>query len=88
MAALVALTIPFTARIRGMLRGLLGGLGLGLAGAGGIGLGLNKMASRVAPDELIIAASLAALTTVICCGATGAVFAFLAERRQRRWEGQ
>ena len=88
MVALVAMTIPFAARTRGLLAGALRGLGLGAAGAGGIALALNKMTGRVEPEALNVATALAFLTSAICCGAAGAIFALLAERRHRRVYGQ
>jgi hypothetical protein len=88
IAALVALTIPFTARTTGLLRGALRGLGYGLAGAAGICLGVGGLAWRIGPEATKVSAALAGLTTLICCGATGAIFALLAERRHRRLYGQ
>jgi len=82
IAILVALTIPLTARARGLLRGAGRGLGLGLAGGAGIWAGLGKLA-RLLPAEIVTnAAALAAMTAMICCGAAGAVFGALAERRR------
>lgn len=87
IAALVALTIPFAARKPGMLRGMLRGLGWGLAGAAGIFFGLARLAERIRPEAMTITVAMTGLTTLICCGATGAVFALLAERRQRKLYG-
>jgi len=86
-AILVALTIPFGARARGLLRGAGRGIGLGLAGGAGIWAGLGKLA-RLLPAEIVTnAAALAALTALICCGSAGAVFGALAERRRKLAEG-
>lgn len=88
MVALVAMTIPFAARTRGLLAGGLRGLGLGAAGAGGIALALNKMTGRVQPEAINVATAMAFLISMICCGAAGAIFALLAERRHRRIYGE
>ncbi len=88
MVAMVALMIPFAARTVGLLRGALRGLGLGAAGGAGIAFALNKVAGRVSPEDLRVASALAILTSTICCAATGAIFAFLAERRRRRFSAQ
>jgi len=87
IAALVALTIPFAARKPGTLRGMLHGLGWGLAGAAGISFGLARLAERIRPEAMTITVAMTGLTTLICCGATGAVFSLLAERRQRKLYG-
>ncbi len=85
--ALVALMMPFGARARGALRGALRGLTLGLAGAFGISMGLSALTAPLGPEALRLMAGLAALTTMILCAATGAIFGLLAERRHRRTQG-
>jgi len=79
--------MPFGARARGMLRGALRGLTLGLAGAFGIAMGLSTLTAPLGPEALRLMASLAALTTMILCAVTGAIFGLLAERRHRRMQG-
>ena len=87
IAILVALTMPYGARARGMLGGALRGLWAGATGAMGIGLALGGLARRIGPEALTVTAVLTGLTTLICCAATGAAFAFIAERRRRQLYG-
>lgn len=86
MVALVALTIPFAARTRGLLAGALRGAGMGAAGAAGIAFGLSKV-WWVDTESVRKASLLAAMTSVLLCAAAGAVFALLAQRRHRRLFG-
>jgi len=96
----VALTIPFAARARSMLRGALWGAPLGLAAAFGIsaamvlGAGPTRVITTLpvgAPTTRPISAEvlqtdfiITAMTTMICCVVTGAIFALLAERRRHK----
>ena len=101
-AVAVALTIPFAARARSVLRGALWGAPLGLAAAFGIsvamvlGAGPTRVTTTLpvgAPTTRPISAEvlqtdfiITAMTTMICCVVTGAIFALLAERRRRKLE--
>jgi len=87
-AAAVALSIPFAARTRRVLRGALRGLGVGLATSMGVIFGLMGAPRRVSPDVLSVDSTITVVTTLICCSGAGALFAFLAERRQRRLYGE
>jgi hypothetical protein len=86
-AAVVAVTIPFAAVLRRALRGGLRGLAMGLTGSFGIILALYEPTRPLSAAALSVDTTITAVTTMICCTATGAVFAVLAERRYRQLYG-
>jgi len=82
-ALAVMVTIPLAGRAKTPLRGALGGLGLGLAGAVGIILALYDP-QRPPPQHVFsIDAAITIFTTMFCCAVAGGVFALLRRRRRR-----
>jgi hypothetical protein len=84
IASLVAITMLLAGRRSGLLKGAAAGFGAALAGSAGIGLGLHaRLGSMLEPERMSVLVTISALTALMLCTLSGALFGALAERRRR-----